>query len=85
MGRDGSDADYMFEHGLTPTHGGLLHDRFYDEDSDDYEYNTDNKPTWFATAQEAQEYAKNNIGIVITRSPEGNGYIVKNKENYTRY
>lgn len=35
------------------------------------------EPTWFATAQEAQEYAKRNIGIVITRSPDGNGYIVK--------
>lgn len=35
------------------------------------------EPTWFATAQEAQDYAKRNIGIVITRSPDGNGYIVK--------
>ena len=32
---------------------------------------------WFATANEAQEWAKKNIGKSITRSPDGNGYIVK--------
>ena len=37
----------------------------------------DNKE-WFATANEAQEWAKKNIGKTITRSPDGNGYIVKN-------
>ena len=37
----------------------------------------DNKE-WFATANEAQEWAKKNIGKSITRSPDGNGYIVKN-------
>ena len=31
----------------------------------------------FKTAQEAQQYAKNNIGVTITRSPNGNGYITK--------
>ena len=25
-----------------------------------------------------QQYAKNNVGIIITRSPDGNGYITKN-------
>jgi len=35
------------------------------------------KPTRFATAQEAQDYAKQHIGTVITRSPDDNGYIIK--------
>ncbi len=40
----------------------------------DYEERTTG---WFATAQEAQDYAKRNVGTVITRSPDGNGYIIK--------
>jgi len=57
---------------------------FYEGYEDNYEkkYKDDyisykKEKTWFKTAQEAQEYAKANPGIVITRSPDGNGYIVK--------
>lgn len=38
----------------------------------------------FATAEEAQEYAQKNIGVVITRSPSKAGYIIKSK-NYSNY
>lgn len=41
---------------------------------DDY---SEKKPTWFATSKEALHYAKNNIGITITRASNGNGYIIK--------
>ncbi|MFA9374034.1 MAG: hypothetical protein ACERKK_07735 [Poseidonibacter sp.] len=33
----------------------------------------------FKTAVEAQSYANENIGVIITRNPSGNGYIVKEK------
>lgn len=46
---------------------------FYANDSKDYA----KKSHWFPTAQEAQDYAKKHIGTVITRSPDGNGYIIK--------
>jgi hypothetical protein len=36
----------------------------------------------FETALEAQEYAKKNPNVVITRSPNDNGYIIKKKSNY---
>ena len=36
-----------------------------------------NNNQWFNNAIEAQEFAKNNPMISITRSPCGNGYIVK--------
>ena len=49
-------------------------DCFYNDCEDEY---TEEEPNWFATSQEALEYAKNNIGTVITRSPDGNGYIIK--------
>lgn len=32
---------------------------------------------FFANAENAQEYARQNIGVIITRDPYGNGYIVK--------
>ena len=55
---------------------------FYKDYEDDYkqyqeDYSYKKEKTWFKTAIEAQEYAKANPGIVITRSPDGNGYIVK--------
>lgn len=49
--------------------------RCFYEDCDDNHIKKE--PEWFATAQEAQSYAKENIGTVITRSPDGNGYIIK--------
>ena len=39
--------------------------------------NSSNEDNWFADAFTAQEYAKANPEISITRSPEGNGYIAK--------
>lgn len=36
----------------------------------------------FETAEEAQEYARNNVGALITRSPSKVGYIIKSK-NYS--
>lgn len=38
----------------------------------------------FATAEEAQEYARKNIGAVVMRSPSQKGYIIKLK-NYANY
>lgn len=45
-----------------------------DYNEDDY---SEEEPTWFATSKEALDYAKNNIGITITRASDGNGYIIK--------
>lgn len=64
-----------YEMGITPELGGMPSDSFY---RDDYSTNrSKEEPEWFATAQEAQEWAKQNVGKTITRSPDGNGYIVK--------
>lgn len=65
-----------YEMGITPELGGMPSDSFY-RDTDKKSY-IEEEPTWFATAKEAQDYAKANPGIVITRSSNGNGYIVKN-------
>lgn len=65
-----------YEMGITSELGGMPSDSFY---NDTYEDNyIEKEPTWFPNAKEAQDYAKANPGIVITRSPDGNGYIVKN-------
>ena len=67
--------------GITPELGGLPRESFY---KDNYRVPNKNKTIekdnkeWFETANEAQEWAKKNIGKTITRSPDGNGYIVKN-------
>lgn len=64
-----------YDMGITSELGGMPSDSFY---NDDYEDNyIEKEPDWFATAQEAQDYAKKNIGKIITRSPDGNGYIIK--------
>ena len=67
--------------GITPELGGLpresLHRDNYRVSNKNKTIEKDNKE-WFATANEAQEWAKKNIGKTITRSPDGNGYIVKN-------
>ena len=44
----------------------------------DFKADAQTNSNWFATAQEAQDYAKKHVGTVITRSPDGNGYIIKN-------
>ena len=49
--------------------------RCFYEDCDDR--HVEKEPSWFATAQEAHDYARRNIGTIITRSPDGNGYIIK--------
>ncbi len=70
--------------GITPELGGMPRDSFYRNDIKlrkniyDIAYHDDNSETeWFSTAIEAQDWAKKNIGKTITRSPDGNGYIVK--------
>ena len=62
-----------YDMGITAELGGMPRDSFYN-DNDDY---IDKEPDWFSTAKEAQDYAKKNIGTIITRSPNGNGYIIK--------
>ena len=64
-----------YDMGITSELGGMPSNSFY---NDDYEDNyIEKEPDWFATSQEAQDYAKKNIGKIITRSPDGNGYIIK--------
>lgn len=69
-------AQDMYDAGLTCTFGGELCPSLLDDGRDDYDIEED-EPAWFSTAQEALDYAKINIGTVITRSPDGNGYIIK--------
>lgn len=67
-----------YEMGITPELGGMPRDSFYKKDiSRDFSVKIKDNAEWFSTAQEAQEWAKKNIGKTITRSPDGNGYIVK--------
>ncbi len=42
-------------------------------------YSENQKIISFKTAQEAQDYAKKNIGVVITRASNSSGYIVKKR------
>ena len=59
--------------------------------NNDFEYNfdnsqvsiecTDSESNRFRTAQDAQEYAKNNPGVIITQAKDGFGFIIKEKEN----
>jgi hypothetical protein len=73
-----SMAQQAIEMGIDPiiapsSLGGTWEDHgLYNDFEDDRR-----RPSWFATSQEALEYAKNNIGTIITRSPDGNGYIIK--------
>lgn len=68
-----------YEMGITPTLGGLPGRSFYkDYNRTSYKTYKNNDKEWFSTSKEAQEWAKKNIGKTITRSPDGNGYIVKN-------
>ena len=67
--------------GITSELGGLPRESFYKNNyrvpNNNKTIKEDNKE-WFPTANEAQEWAKKNVGKSITRSPDGNGYIVKN-------
>lgn len=59
-----------YEMGITPELGGMPSDDFY-RDSDD------NEPSYFATAQEAQAYAKANPGVIIVRAFDNEGFTIK--------
>ena len=74
-----SDWEYGKEHGLWGEDGipYFIYDSMGQNYYDDYEEEYQEEPTWFATAEEAQDYAKKHTGTVITRSPDGNGYIIK--------
>jgi len=76
-------AQDMYDAGFTSEHGGLMdsigHSFSKSLRLEQESIEINKEPQWFATAQEAQDYAKKNIGIVITRSPDGDGYIVKKK------
>ncbi len=63
-----------YDMGITSELGGMPGGSSY---SNTY-FEEESEPNWFQTAQEAQNYAKANPGIIITRSPDGNGYIIKN-------
>jgi len=65
----------LMDMGISPDFTSLGAGYYKDEKEDENNYNYQKKR--FSTAQEAQEYAKANPGIIITRSPDGNGYIVK--------
>ena len=59
----------------------------WDNNNDKYKYSLENNEIqnnisnadqhFFNTVEDAQDYARKNIGTVITRSSNGNGYIVK--------
>ena len=73
----GSDWQYIQDHMGGHDEDGLpnfMSEPGFSDDS--YSYKEKEK-NWFASAKEAQDYAKANPGIVITRSADGNGYIVK--------
>jgi Leucine-rich repeat (LRR) protein len=75
MGRDGSDSDYLREQGY-----GFLVEGDIPSDwggNDESESNKSFFPEKFDTFNEAKEWAKNNPDESITRSPVGEGFIVK--------
>ena len=52
-------------------------DRGYLDDDDLEDFRPTREPSYFKTSQEATAWAKNNPGRAFTKSPDGNGYIVK--------
>jgi hypothetical protein len=88
----GSDAEYMYEHDLDPLYrkdrstgqlveweGGL--NPIYRESNIERKTNIkEQPPTKFHNFQEAKKWAKENPGRAITKSPDGNGYIIKDSQ-----
>lgn len=61
-------------------------DRGYLDDDDLEDSRQTREPSYFKTYQEATAWAKNNPGKAFTKSPDGNGYIVKvSKPSSTDY
>jgi len=92
----GSDAEYMYENDLDPLYrkdrstgqlveweGGL--NPIYKESDRDRGNPSKKKITKFHTFQDAKAWAKENPGRSITKSPDGNGYIVKDTSGATGY
>lgn len=74
MGRDGSDSDYLREHGYGFLVEGDIPSNWGDDSYEEYE---DPEPDFFHSFQEAKKWALNNPGRTITRSPDGKGFIIK--------
>jgi hypothetical protein len=78
MGIDGSDWDYINEHMGGHDEDGLPN--FISEPgfSDD-EYEAKEESSYFETFKDAMAWAKNNLGQVITRAPDGEGFVIKDQ------
>ena len=76
-------AQDMYDGGYTSQLGGLMDGggsrsrRSINSSTEETKPNKE--PEWFATAKEAHDYAKKNVGTIITRSSDGNGYVIKKK------
>lgn len=66
-----SDAWYANEMGICTFSGTLG----FDDSIEEYH----SQPDWFATFQEASQYAKKNIGVTIKRSEDGDGFVINKK------
>lgn len=83
MGRE-SQAEWMIEHGYDHVFNSDHTEREEGDEPSFYkDYNEDPEPIFFYTFEAASGYAKKNTGKTITRSPDGEGFIIK--ENFHRY
>lgn len=89
----GSDAEYMYENDLDPLYRkdsetgelveweGGLNPLYEESNEENYRSDSDKRPqadiTKFHTFQDAIAWSKENPGRSITKSPDGNGYIIK--------
>lgn len=80
MSRDGSDWDYINEHMGGHDEDGLPN--FMSEPGfADNESRIEDEHGYFGTFQEAIDWAKKNPGQTITRAPDGQRFMIKEKNN----